>query len=30
MLLFKGFFCIFAIDKGLVGSNNFYYCRLKV
>ena len=28
MLLFKGFFVSLPLDKGLVSSNNFYYCRL--
>ena len=27
MLLFKGFFVSLPLDKGLVSSNNFYYCR---
>ena len=28
MLLFKGFFVSLPLNKGLVNSNNFYYCRL--
>ena len=27
MLLFKGFFVSLPLNKGLVNSNNFYYCR---
>ena len=27
MLLFKGFFVSLQSTRGLVSSNNFYYCR---